>query len=41
MTEWGQYEQTIQLPVPVKTGQMKIERKDHELLITLPKATGG
>jgi HSP20 family molecular chaperone IbpA len=38
MTEWGQYEQMIQLPGPVKSDQMKIERKDHELLITLPKA---
>lgn len=38
LTEWGQYEQMIQLPGPVKADQMKIERKDHELQITLPKA---
>ena len=41
VTEWGQYEQTIQLPAPVKTDQMKIEHQGHELIITLPKATGG
>lgn len=40
VTRWGSYEQTLQLPAPVDTKQMKIERKDHELLITLPKATG-
>ena len=39
VNEWGQYEQVVQLPGPVKAGGMKIERKDHELLITLPKAT--
>ena len=38
VTEWGQYEQTIQLPAPVKTDQMKIEHQGHELIITLPKA---
>jgi len=38
VAEWGQYEQTIQLPTPVKADQLKIERKDHELLITIPKA---
>ncbi len=38
VTEWGQYEQTIQLPTPVKADHLKIERKDHELLITIPKA---
>ena len=38
VAEWGQYEQTIQLPAPVKAGQMKITRQDHELVITVPKA---
>jgi HSP20 family molecular chaperone IbpA len=37
VAEWGQYEQVIQLPTPVNAAQMHIERKDHELLITLPK----
>jgi HSP20 family protein len=38
VTEWGRYEQTIQLPASVKADRMKVEHKDHELLITLPKA---
>jgi HSP20 family molecular chaperone IbpA len=38
VTEWGQYDQTIQLPTPVKADQMKITRNGHELLITIPKA---
>ncbi len=38
MAEWGQYEQMIQLPAPVKADQMKIKREGHELLITIPKA---
>ena len=37
VAQWGQYEQVIQLPTPVKSDQMKIERKNHELIITLPK----
>jgi len=41
VTEWGQYEQTLQLPAPVKTDQMKIDRRGHELIITLPKASVG
>jgi HSP20 family molecular chaperone IbpA len=35
--EWGQYKQTIQLPSAVQTSQMKVDQKDHELVITLPK----
>jgi HSP20 family molecular chaperone IbpA len=38
VSEWGQYEQMIQLPSPVKAGDMKVVREPHELLITLPKA---
>jgi HSP20 family molecular chaperone IbpA len=37
--EWGQYKQTIQLPSAVQTSQMKVDQKDHELVIILPKAT--
>lgn len=37
VAEWGQYEQTVQLPTPVKAGQMKIKRNGHELIITIPK----
>jgi HSP20 family molecular chaperone IbpA len=38
MIELGQYDQTIQLPTPVKADQMKIQREGHELIITIPKA---
>lgn len=38
VSEWGQYQQLIQLPTPVKADEMKITRHEHELLITLPKA---
>lgn len=38
VSEWGQYQQLIQLPSPVNASEMKIVRKEHELLITLPKA---
>ena len=37
VAQWGEYEQVIPLPAPVKEDQMKIERKTHELIITLPK----
>jgi hypothetical protein len=36
--EWGQYKQTIQLPSAVQASQMKVDHKDHELVIILPKA---
>lgn len=39
VTEWGNYAQVIQLPAPVKAGQMKVKRKGHELIITLPKVS--
>lgn len=38
VAEWGQYEQTIQLPTPVKADQMKVKHEGHELVITIPKA---
>lgn len=38
MIELGQYDQTVQLPTPVKADQMKIQREGHELIITIPKA---
>jgi HSP20 family protein len=34
---WGQYAQTTQLPAPVQVDKMKVERKDHDLHIILPK----
>ena len=36
--ELSQYDQSIQLPTPVKADQMKIQREGHELIITIPKA---
>ena len=38
IAEWGQYEQEIQFPTPVKADQMQIKRDGHELIITVPKA---
>ena len=38
VAEWGQYEQVIQLPGPVKADQMKVKHEGHELIITIPKA---
>jgi len=37
-TELGQYEQVVTLPEPVKSSEMKVERKGHEVVITIPKA---
>jgi HSP20 family molecular chaperone IbpA len=36
--ELGRYEQVVTLPEPVKTDELKVERKDRELVITVPKA---
>jgi len=38
VTEWGRYTQTVDLAGNLKSDQMKVERKDHELLITIPKS---
>lgn len=38
MTEWGQYEQVIELPTPGITEKMTVQHKGHELIITIPKA---
>lgn len=38
VTEWGRYTQTVELAGNLKSNQMKVERKNHELLITIPKA---
>ncbi len=38
VTEWGRYTQMVQLAGNLKSDQLKVERKDHELLITIPKA---
>jgi HSP20 family molecular chaperone IbpA len=38
VTEWGRYIQSVELAGNLKSDQMKVERKEHELLITIPKA---
>jgi len=38
VTEWGRYTQTVDLAGNLKSDQMKVERKQHNLLITNPKA---
>jgi len=37
-TEWGQYEQVVQLPTPGKADKMTVKYEGHELIITVPKA---
>ena len=38
VSEFGSYEQLVTLPGPARTKDMKIERKEHEVVITIPKA---
>jgi hypothetical protein len=38
MTEWGNYEQVVQLAGPLKESQMTVQRLPHELIISVPKA---
>ena len=38
VTDWGRYTQMVQLAGNLKADQLKVQRKDHELLITIPKA---
>jgi HSP20 family molecular chaperone IbpA len=37
ITEWNHYDEIIELPGPVKSEHMKVDRAKHELLVTLPK----
>jgi HSP20 family protein len=37
-TELGEYEQVVTLPESVKSNDMKIDRRGHEIVITIPKA---
>lgn len=39
VSEWGQYEQTVLLPTPVKQNQMSVKHNGHDLIITIPKAS--
>ena len=36
--ELGQYEQVVTLPEPVNSKDMKVDTREHELVITIPKA---
>ena len=36
--EWGHYTQEVELAGKLNSSQMKVEHKNHELLITIPKA---
>jgi len=38
VAELGEYEQVVTLPEPVRSQDMKIVRKGHEIVITIPKA---
>lgn len=35
--EFGDYEQMVTLPGPARTKDMKVERKGHEVLVSIPK----
>ena len=37
-TEWGRSTQVVELAGNLKSEKMKVEQKDHELVITIPKA---
>lgn len=37
VSEFGEYEQLVTLPGPAVTKQMKVDRKEHEVVITIPK----
>ena len=37
--ELGHYEQVVTLPEPVKANDMKVDTREHELVITVPKAS--
>lgn len=36
-SEFGEYEQVVALPGPARTKDMKIERKEHEVVVSIPK----
>ena len=37
-TEWGRYTQVVKLAGNLKSEKMKVQQKDHNLVITIPKA---
>jgi len=36
--EWGRYTQVVKLAGKLKSEKMKVQQKDHDLVITIPKA---
>jgi hypothetical protein len=36
-SEFGEYQQAVKLPGPARTKDMTVERKEHEVVITIPK----
>jgi HSP20 family molecular chaperone IbpA len=38
VTEFGEYDQLVTLPGPAKTKEFKVDRKEHEIVVTVPKA---
>ncbi len=36
--EWGRYTQVVELAGKLKSEKMKVQQKDHDLVITIPKA---
>jgi HSP20 family molecular chaperone IbpA len=37
-SEFGTYEQLVTLPEPVKVDEMKVDTRDNEIVVTIPKA---
>ena len=37
-SEFGTYEQLVTLPEPVKVEEMKVDTRDNEIVVTIPKA---
>lgn len=37
ISQWGQYEQVVQLPTPVNADKMSVKHEGRELIITIPK----
>ena len=38
ITQLGEYEQVVTLPEPVRSQDMKVSRKGHDIVVTIPKA---
>lgn len=38
MQEWGDYEQVVTLPGPANTNKMQVDRKEHEIVVSVPKS---